>query len=252
MCSSDLSAFRDPSIAGTPEYAAAHARVSSKLVEGANGQKLLPNMSQYLPPVRPQGAPGAAPQVGPAGMTPINQPNYNESQNNSHMYASRLNSSVPQLEELLRGKDGKFSTANLPGSWGRMIGESSIAGVGAPEWMVTDEEKKFRRLMNDISTAILRKESGATIGVDEFKRELYKYIPLPNDSPEELARKMESLRISSRALAEGTGRAPTVYPNLFGRQPAPSAPVTATAPGGGQMALPAGTPIYDMAGKRVR
>mgnify|MGYP003337619059 CR=1 FL=1 len=154
--------------------------------------------------------------------------------------------------ELLRGKDGKFSTANLPGSWGRMIGESSIAGVGAPEWMVTDEEKKFRRLMNDISTAILRKESGATIGVDEFKRELYKYIPLPNDSPEELARKMESLRISSRALAEGTGRAPTVYPNLFGRQPAPSAPVTATAPGGGQMALPAGTPIYDMAGKRVR
>jgi hypothetical protein len=205
-------AFNNPDFAKSPEYAAAYNRLAGKLIDGPGGLKYAPNMSAYPPPAPQQqgGAPGGA----PPGMQQIGERNYTEGQNKDHTYASRLDNAIPQLEALIKG--GK-----LPSS----ISQKKANSPYFPETFVPDDAKEFRRVIKDIMTATLRRESGATILDAEFVSETQKFIPQPGDSPGEIERKLNALKLAARTIAEASGRDRGVYSNLFGGgQAAPQAP----------------------------
>lgn len=204
------------------EYLGAHQRVATKMIDGPGGVKYTPDMtaSGYRPPtyVPPTAAPpAAAPAPGsgptaPAGLVPVpSDKPLTESQGKDYSYASRLANNIPQLEAMVKGDDGKYSTAKLPGILGRVVAGSTFY----PESWNSDEAKAFRRVTNDIVTAILRRESGANIPAGEYLPEFTKYIPQPGDSHAEIAAKLKSLKIVSRTFAEASGRPMTEFGNVF-------------------------------------
>lgn len=195
----------DPEFAKTPEYAAAYAAVEQEPIDVGGGEKRTPNM-QYFP--KPQ-----APVMNPEGAPKTTgQKAYTEAQSKDYTFASRLDNALPEFEKMLRDKDGKYSTANLPSSWERVKMDSSYY----PDSQLTPETKAFRRVSKDIVTAILRKESGASIPLTEYPAEYAKYIPQPGDSHEEIAAKLKAIRLVARTFVEGSGRPTEQFKNIYG------------------------------------
>ena len=87
-----------------------------------------------------------------------------------------------------------------------------------PEPMVSERAKEWRRVVKDILSGTLRRESGATIKDEEYVAESQKFIPQPGDSKETVANKLAALRQAGRSIAEGTGRPIATY-NYFSEQP---------------------------------
>ena len=204
------------------EYLAAYNRVRGRMIDGPGGIKYVPDMSAYDAPtfVAPNAAPQAAPAAGagttaaaPPGMTPIEgEKKYTESQGKDHTYALRLDNAIPLLEELVRKDDGTYSTDRLPSSYERTKASSKFV----PDSMVSERAKEFRGVVNDIITATLRRESGATIQPSEFDTEYAKFIPQAGDNDKEIRRKLTALKIAARSIAEGSGRPMANYKNLVG------------------------------------
>lgn len=201
------------------EYLAAYNRVRGRMIDGPGGIKYVPDMSAYDAPtfVAPNAAPQAAPAAGagsaPPGMTPIEgEKKYTESQGKDHTYALRLDNAIPQLEALVRKDDGTYGTDRLPSSYER----SKASNKYVPDSWVSDRAKEFRGVVNDIITATLRRESGATIQPSEFDTEYAKFIPQAGDNDKEIRRKLTALKIAARSIAEGSGRPMANYKNLVG------------------------------------
>lgn len=204
------------------EYLAAYNRVRGRMIDGPGGIKYVPDMSAYDAPtfVAPNAAPQAAPAAGagttaaaPPGMTPIEgEKKYTESQGKDHTYALRLDNAIPLLEGLVRKDDGTYSTDRLPSSYERTKASSKFV----PDSMVSERAKEFRGVVNDIITATLRRESGATIQPSEFDTEYAKFIPQAGDNDKEIRRKLTALKIAARSIAEGSGRPMANYKNLVG------------------------------------
>lgn len=227
----------DPAFAATAEYAAAHARASMHLIDGPNGMKYAPDMSKSpypeptyrrpgTPPPAPSPMPTATPPVvpggAPAGMTPIGERNYTESQNKDHTYAARLANAIPQLEALVKGDDGKYSTTKLPSATQRGMADSNFV----PDSLVSNDAKQFRQIVKDILTATLRRESGASIASSEFVSENAKFIPQAGDDEKTIRQKLAALKIAARTIAEATGRPLQTYGSAFDVTPdAPKAPI---------------------------
>ena len=197
----------------TPEYAGAYNRIRTKLMDGPDGLKYAPDMSTYRPPTfQPAGGgvPAASAASGgensaPPGLVAVGagkERKYTEAQGKDFTYASRLDNSIPQLEAMVKGDDGKYTTSRLPSSYQRMKMDSKFV----PDSMLDDTTKAFRRVTKDIVTAILRRESGAAIPDSEYAPEFAKYIPQPGDSNDEIAAKIKALKLAARSIAAGSGR----------------------------------------------
>lgn len=195
----------DPEFAKSPEYAAAYAAVEQEPIDVGGGEKRTPNMQYYPKPQAPVMNPEGAPKT-------TGQKAYTEAQSKDYTFASRLDNALPEFEKMLRDKDGKYSTANLPSSWERMKMDSAYY----PDSQLTPETKAFRRVSKDIVTAILRKESGASIPLTEYPAEYAKYIPQPGDSHEEIAAKLKAIRLVARTFVEGSGRPTEQFKNIYG------------------------------------
>lgn len=232
----------DPS---TPEYAGAYNRIRTKLSDGPDGLKYAPDMvaSGYRPPTfkqaaagpAPSSAPGGAADSTPPGLVPVGvgkERKYTESQSKDHIYVSRLNEAIPQLEALVTNPDGSYSTSRLP-SWSE---QQKANSKYYPEDNLGEKAKEFRRIIKNVMTATLRQESGATINDNEFVSEAQKFIPQPGDTPGVIQNKLKALRTAAQAMGEGTGRDKSAYPNLFGQQ-------QTAAPQGGTIKI-------DMSGRR--
>lgn len=143
-------------------------------------------------------------------------PVYTQEQNLAHTYATRLNVAIPQLEEIVR-------SGNIPSN-------TEIAAANSkyvPEGIISDKAKEYRRVVKDILSATLRRESGASIADSEYISEAQKFIPLATDPPAVAANKIAALKQAARSIAEGTGR-PTESYSFFGGVPAAgSAPSSA-------------------------
>lgn len=143
-------------------------------------------------------------------------PVYTQEQNLAHTYATRLNVAIPQLEEIIR-------SGNIPSN-------TEIAAANSkyvPESIISDKAKEYRRVVKDILSATLRRESGASIADSEYISEAQKFIPLATDPPAVAANKIAALKQAARSIAEGTGR-PTESYSFFGGVPAAgSAPSSA-------------------------
>jgi hypothetical protein len=209
----------------TVDYLAAWNRIKNTPVEIGGGQKVSPDMSAFRQPTRPgqepqPGGPHQGPQMG-EGPKPLGERErkFTESESKNHVYATQLNEAIPQLEALVKDKKtGEYTTAKLPSNLGQALSRSDMY----PESMVSERAKEFRRLEMAILTGTLRPASGATILPSEFVSERAKYIPQPNDTPAQIEAKLKALKEIAAAIAEGTGREKTLYPNLFPQQKSPT------------------------------
>lgn len=195
-------ALKDPTFVGSPEYAATYNRAKAHLIDGPNGMKYSPNMDAYPAPTFRQGDASTPRAPDASGMVPVGERNYTESQNRDFTYATRLANAIPQLEALVTGEGGKLSTARLPGNAAQTAANSAYY----PEAFVGPEAKEFRRIVKDITSATLRRESGASIAPSEYASEYQKFIPQPGDSEQIIRNKLQALRAAAKSIAEGSGR----------------------------------------------
>ena len=120
------------------------------------------------------------------------QVNFNNEQANAAGFADRMTNS----EQILRQyEDMGTSKTN------RII--SSIPGN--PGWMVDEDYKKFEQAKRDFATALLRKESGAVIGADEFASVDLQYFPQPGDTPAVIAQKRRNREIAIQGVMRAAG-----------------------------------------------
>lgn len=135
-----------------------------------------------------------------AGATKVN---FNEGQANSAGFADRMANS----EQIIQ----KYEQAGTD-----IIdrGVSSVPVFGnrfaSPELQMLDQAKR------DFVNALLRKESGAVIGKDEFENADRQYFPQPGDSPEVIEQKRRNRQIAIQAIQRSAG------PNYEPQQSAPS------------------------------
>ena len=70
------------------------------------------------------------------------------------------------------------------------------------------ERKDYETAQNDFVSAVLRKESGASISDEEFERERRKYFPMPGDTPENIRYKQLIREQTIDNLRQASGQMP--------------------------------------------
>jgi hypothetical protein len=86
----------------------------------------------------------------------------------------------------------------------RQQGFEQVPGVG--NYLTSGAKQRATRAEKDFVTAVLRRESGATIREEEFANEALKYFPRPGDSESVLRDKRDARIEAMRAVAAGAGR----------------------------------------------
>lgn len=147
-----------------------------------------------------------------------------ESQAKDNLFGTRMDASHKLLVDLESRVGGWESTLGTyqPSDW-NPLGGLAKAGVNELAAAVSPEAQKVAQAQRDFLNAVLRKESGAAIGKDEFTSGAQQYFPQPGDTPEVIAQKQQN-----RALAiEG------VLASLPGKQsskqPSKTEPVSSTS-----------------------
>ena len=115
----------------------------------------------------------------------------NEAQGSSVAYGIRMKEANSVLEDL--AKSGTEKSA---------IGAGAPYGIGAAVNLLTasPQQQQVQQAKVNFITAILRKESGAAIGQDEFAREDEKYFPQRGDSDAVLAQKKQARQTAIKAM----------------------------------------------------
>ena len=196
----------------SPEYASAYFEQFTRPRFVQTDEGFVPIQTSPPPNVRPPGvatagrppatASGGAPVPGAPAATagPVvagteKPPSYTQEQNNAYTYSERIQASNRIIDQLVeQGFEpglGMRARENLAGSYG-----------------VRPQEQQFLQAERDLITAILRKESGATISDNEFETARRQYIPQRGDSPEVLRQKADARRRAFETMrsSAGTGR----------------------------------------------
>ena len=119
---------------------------------------------------------------------------------------------------------------------------ASVTGRGLDmvpggNFLQSKEYQKYRQAQDNFITALLRDESGAAIGTQEFKRYERELFPQPGDGPEVVAQKSQARKVAIEAMKKSAG--PGYKAPETAAAPAMSAPsiqegATATNPQTGQ------------------
>lgn len=167
-------------------------------VTGQNGDKSLVLVDRKDPSkVQPVTVPG---QTGEKNNPFLAGGNMNEGQSNAALYADR----AMKAERVLSGA-GVSST----GASATERGRAAVPLVG--NFLASENFQKFDQARRDFTAAILRKESGAAIGKDEYANADRQYFPQPGDSASVIEQKRQN-RISAIkgiGAAAGTGYKPS-------------------------------------------
>lgn len=124
-----------------------------------------------------------------------------ESQSNAVAFGMRMKESNAIIEDL--AKQGVLRGANIESVpfAGEALGKvlpGFLGGTSAAQQQVNQAKTNF-------ITAVLRKESGAAIGKDEFATEDRKYFPQLNDSPQVLQQKANARKLAIEAMQVQAG-----------------------------------------------
>jgi len=102
------------------------------------------------------------------------------------------------------------------------IGVSAQNTMGSmANWALSPETQQAAQAQRDFITAVLRKESGATIGDSEFANARQQYFPQAGDTPAVIAQKKQNRAIAIQGLQNAAGSAafaPNVDQNVMGSQ----------------------------------
>jgi len=177
-------------------------------------------------------------------------------------FAARMVEGERNVRKVLDGVD---PISGIQFNKGQQFGAADLStAVTAPlpevvrNMVISGPHQQYRQAAEQWIRAFLRKESGAAIGADEFKRDFVVYFPQPGDGPDVIAQKEVARAAAMSGIAGEAGNYfqklnPEAAKHLTfykgGRQPNPNAQPQQT----GQpkrvnsveeaMALPPGTPF---------
>lgn len=123
---------------------------------------------------------------------------------------------------------GKASSANavlssLEGQgtdfYNNLISNIPLAG----NYLISEEYQQYIQAKRSFINAILRQESGAVIGVDEFANAEQQYFPQPGDSPAVIEQKRRNREVAIKGLEVSAGPGAA---KIGGTSPTGSAPTT--------------------------
>jgi hypothetical protein len=98
---------------------------------------------------------------------------------------------------------GKVSNEGLGLSGATQNMTGSLPGVG--NFLKTENFQKMEQAKREWVTALLRKESGAAIGKDEYTQYDRQFFPQPGDGPGVAAQKAEARRVAMEAMKKTAG-----------------------------------------------
>ncbi len=101
-------------------------------------------------------------------------------------------------------------------SQGTSLAGKIASGLPMGNYIQSPEYQKYKQAASNFITALLRKESGAAIGKEEFARYDKEYMPQPGDGQEVLAQKTEARRVAIESMKKGAGpayKSPTAAPS---------------------------------------
>lgn len=136
--------------------------------------------------------------------------------------------------------------------WERMA--EKLQDKSGTAYGMSKEFQEFRQAKDDFINAQLRRESGAAIGVDEYRKADRQYFPQPGDSKEVIAQKAKNRQLAVEGMIRGGGPSYTPSPtvNKPASQPAPAAPpATPAAPQAPQGVTEGATATNPQTGERV-
>ncbi len=154
---------------------------------------------------------GGQPVKGPAGDKALN-----EGQANATMYGMRMSEADKILRNLEKGGNtntGLISTG-LSGAAGSipLVGEALGKGVEntfnvLPSALggLSEPQQQTKQARANFITAVLRKESGASISPAEFSKEEAKYFPQAGDSDKVIQQKQAARQLAIEAMKIGAG-----------------------------------------------
>lgn len=87
-----------------------------------------------------------------------------------------------------------------------------------PSLLQTPGFRQYQQIKDNFITAVLRKESGAAIGKDEYVKEDRKYFPQPGDDPQTLAQKERERLTAIASLKAEAGGAYEQIPTITKRE----------------------------------
>jgi hypothetical protein len=102
----------------------------------------------------------------------------------------------------MNGVLGGMGSDFKPSLW-----DVKTAGGENTNWMASEKGQKYLNAADNFTTAVLRKESGATITPAEQDQARRVYIPMPGDAPAVRKQKAENRELAIRALEAQTGTA---------------------------------------------
>ena len=119
----------------------------------------------------------------------------NENQSNAALYAGRMKAANNVITEL--GNDPSVLGASINQS---LTGTPLIGGAlgGASNYFLSPQTKQYLQAQRDFINAVLRRESGAAIGEQEFDNARKQYFPQPGDDE---ATKQQKADARARAIA---------------------------------------------------
>lgn len=124
-----------------------------------------------------------------------------------------------EADKIISGLEGKYSPAsiNAKAAIGKLplIGGMLEAGTNLG---MSDAEQRAEQAQRDFVNAVLRQESGAAIGPDEFNNARKQYFPQPGDGKAVIAQKARNRALAIQGLQSNAGRAALTAP--AGAQPA--------------------------------
>lgn len=121
-------------------------------------------------------------------------------------FASRMVEAERNVRSILNGKDpisGKEGGTPFPAA-DNDIALTNALPEAARNMVISGDHQRYRQAAEQWIRAFLRKESGAAIGADEFKRDFVVYFPQPGDKPEVIAQK-EAARVAAAGGIAGEG-----------------------------------------------
>lgn len=187
-------------------YSDGRTEIIPKGVQGPAGQVLETDSGPMLINTRT----GAAQPIMLNGQPVVGGKPLTESQSNATafgMRAKEANAIITDLENKGVTNTG-LTRATIAGGVGGtpFIGERLENTANTLlNWTASAEQQKTKQARQNFITAVLRKESGATIKPEEFKVEEEKYFPTINDSPEVIKQKQKARELAIKALEVQAG-----------------------------------------------
>lgn len=151
---------------------------------------------------------------GPADPSAAKKASPTEFQGKSAIFGAR----AQEADRILSGLGTDFSPGgiNAKNAASRVPVVGGIAEAGANAMLSTNSQKA-EQAQRDFVNAVLRLESGAAIGKDEFDNAKRQYFPQPGDSQEVIAQKAANRKLQIQGLLGNAGNAPIPTPGAAPR-----------------------------------